>query len=123
ELDPNNANAYNALGYTYADQNRMLDEAEDLLEQALALDPDNPYILDSVGWYLFRTGDLEAAVEYLERSYQQLPSADVAAHLGEALWVSNRSDEARKIWREGKAQDPENETLLKTLERLGVTLQ
>src|SRR3546814_18194897 len=63
-----NANAYNALGYTYADQNRLLDEAEDLLERALDLDPDNPYILDSVGWYLFRVGDYEAAIEYLERS-------------------------------------------------------
>ncbi|MDS1140569.1 tetratricopeptide repeat protein [Pusillimonas sp. SM2304] len=123
ELDPNNANAYNALGYTYADQNRLLDEAEGLLERALELDPDNPFILDSVGWYLFRTGDLEAAIEYLERSYRQLPSADVAAHLGEALWASQRHDEARSIWREGKLQDPDNETLLKTLKRLGVTLK
>src|SRR3546814_12187439 len=86
-----NANAYNALGYTYADQNRLLDEAEDLLERALDLDPDNPYILDSVGWYLFRVGDYEAAIEYLERSYRQLPSAVVAAHLGEVLWADRKS--------------------------------
>src|SRR5690606_11440492 len=94
ELDPDNANAYNSLGYTYADQNRNLDEAQDLLERALDLDPDNPYILDSVGWYLYRTGDFEAAIEYLERSYKQMPSADVAAHLGEVLWVTDRRDEA-----------------------------
>lgn len=123
ELDPNNANAYNALGYTYADQDRLLDEAEDLLERALELDPDNPYILDSIGWYLYRRGDYEAAIEYLERSYAQLPSAEVAAHLGEVLWASERPDEARKVWQEGKAQDPDNETLLKTLKRLGVALQ
>ena len=123
ELDPNNANAYNSLGYTYADQNRKLDEAQDLLERALELDPDNPYILDSVGWYLFRTGDNEAAIEYLERSYQQLPTADVAAHLGEVLWASKRGDEAKRIWREGMKQDAENETLVKTLQRLGVDLE
>lgn len=123
ELDPNNANAYNSLGYTYADQNRLLDEAQNLLERALDLDPDNPYILDSVGWYLYRTNDYEAAIEYLQRSYDQLPTADVAAHLGEVLWVAKRNDEARAIWQAGMAKDPENETLLKTLRRLGVTLK
>lgn len=121
-LDPNNANAYNSLGYTYADQNRWLDEAEDLLERALELDPTNPYILDSVGWYLFRTGDNEAAIEYLQRSFEQLPTADVAAHLGEVLWVSQRHDEARRIWTVGLQKEPENDTLKKTLKRLGVKL-
>lgn len=123
ELDPSNANAYNSLGYTYADQNRMLDEAQNLLERALDLEPDNPYILDSVGWYLYRTGDYEASIEYLQRSYSQLPSADVAAHLGEVLWFSKRNEQALGIWREGLAKDPDNETLLKTLRRLGVTLK
>ncbi|WP_353153787.1 tetratricopeptide repeat protein [Pollutimonas bauzanensis] len=123
ELAPNNANAYNSLGYTYADQNRLLDEAQNLLERALEIEPDNPYILDSVGWYLYRTGDYEAAIEYLRRSYDQLPTADVAAHLGEVLWVSKRQDEAMTIWKQGMAKDPENETLLKTLRRLGVTLK
>ena len=123
ELDPDNANAYNALGYTYADQNRQLDEAQDLLERALDLEPNNPYILDSVGWYFFRTGDNEAAIEYLERSYRQLPSADVAAHLGEVLWIDQQHGKARKIWREGLEREPENETLLETLERLGVSLK
>src|SRR5690606_16741028 len=92
ELRPDHANAYNALGYTYADQNRRMDEAQDLLERAMELEPDNPYILDSVGWYLFRVGDLQAALEYLQRSYERLPEADVAAHLGEVLWVKGRRD-------------------------------
>jgi tetratricopeptide (TPR) repeat protein len=110
------------LGYTYADQNRRLDEAEDLLERALELDPNNPYILDSVGWYLFRTGDNEAAIEYLQRSFEQLPTADVAAHLGEVLWVSKRNDEALRVWKTGLEKEPGNETLMRTLKRLGVKL-
>lgn len=122
-LDPDNANAYNSLGYTYADQNRNLDEAQDLLERALDLDPDSPYILDSVGWYLYRTKDYEAAIEYLERSYGMMPTAEVAAHLGEVLWVVDRREEALKIWREGHDKEPDNEILMKTLQRLGVSLQ
>lgn len=122
ELAPDNANAYNALGYTYADQNRELDEAQNLLERALELEPDNPYILDSVGWYFYRINDLEAAIEYLQRSYSQMRNAEVAAHLGEVLWAAGRRDEALRIWREGFADEPENETLIKTLQRFGVTL-
>lgn len=122
-LSPDNANAYNSLGYTYADQNRNLDEAQDLLEHALDLEPSNPYILDSVGWYFYRTGDLQAALEYLQRSYTQLPEADVAAHLGEVLWVSGNKAEARRVWRIALDKDPENETLLKTLKRLGIILK
>ena len=122
DLDPNNANAYNSLGYTYADQNRRLDEAEDLLERALELDPNNPYILDSVGWYLFRTGDYEAGIEYLQRSFEQLPTADVAAHLGEVLWINKRNEDALRVWKIGLEKEPQNETLKKTLKRLGVKL-
>jgi tetratricopeptide (TPR) repeat protein len=123
ELDPDNANAYNSLGYTYVEQNRNLDEARGLLERALDLEPDNPYILDSVGWYLFRIQDYQGALEYLRRSYDRMPAADVAAHLGETLWMLKRPDEARRIWAEGQKNDPGNETLRKTLERLGVKLK
>lgn len=122
ELDPDNANAYNSLGYTFADQNRNLDEAQGLLERALDIEPDNPYILDSVGWYLFRVKDYEAALEYLRRSYDQLPAADVAAHLGEVLWTLGRKNEARAIWAEGHRQDPDSEALAQTLKRLKVEL-
>jgi tetratricopeptide (TPR) repeat protein len=122
ELDPDNANAYNSLGYTYADQNTHLDEAQDLLERALQLEPENPFILDSVGWYLYRTGDNKAALDYLRQSYALMPAADVAAHLGEVLWKLKRHDEARKIWRAGLKKDSKNDTLLKTLKRLNVKL-
>src|SRR3546814_19477487 len=101
ELDPDNANAYNSLGYTYADQNTQLDEARDLLDHALELEPNNPFILDSMGWYLYRVDDLQGALDYLQRSYRQLPSADVAAHLGEVLWKMKQHAKARKVWRQG----------------------
>lgn len=122
ELDPNNANALNSLGYTFADQNVRLDEARDLLNRALQLEPDNPYILDSVGWYYYRAGDLRAAQQYLERSYQLLPAADVAAHLGEVLWKQGDRKGAERIWREALAKEPDNEVLNKTLRRLGAKL-
>ena len=122
EIAPHNANAYNSLGYTFADRNTNLDEAEELLEQALELEPDNPYILDSVGWYLYRTGDYVGAVEYLRRSWHQLPSGEVAAHLGEVLWMMQRKDEARDVWKEGLEQEPDNEVLHKTIKRFGVRL-
>ena len=122
EIDPDNANAYNSLGYTYVEQNRNLDEARGLLERALEIDPDNAYILDSVGWYLFRIQDYQGALEYLRRSYDQLPAADVAAHLGETLWALGRQEEARRIWAEGRKADPDSAALRETLERLGVEL-
>ena len=123
ELAPDNANAYNSLGYTFADRNINLDEAEELLERALELEPDNPYILDSVGWYLYRTGDYVGALEYLRRSWHQLPSGEVAAHLGEVLWMMQRKNEARDVWRDGLKEEPENEVLLKTLKRFNVRLK
>lgn len=122
ELEPDNANAYNALGYTFADHNRDLDEAEELLDHALQLEPSNPYILDSVGWYFYRRGDLEAAIEYLERSYRKMPSAEVAAHLGEVLWTNNDPEAAQRIWEKGHEQEPDNQTLQETLKRFGVSL-
>ncbi|TAM84397.1 MAG: tetratricopeptide repeat protein, partial [Candidimonas sp.] len=123
ELDPNDADAYNSLGYTYADRDENLDEARDLLDRALELDPDNPFIQDSMGWYLYRVNDLRGALDYLERSYRKLPTADVAAHLGEVLWKLDRRDEARKIWREGFQKDPHNDVLVKTLKRFQVSFQ
>lgn len=120
ELNPDDADAYNSLGYTYADQDRNLEQAQDLLERALDLEPDNPFILDSVGWYLYRIKDYEAALEYLWRSYRALPAADVAAHLGEVLWVSGRQDEARRIWQGALDKDSDSEILQETLKRLQV---
>jgi tetratricopeptide (TPR) repeat protein len=123
QLDPQNADAYNSLGYTYADQNEHLDEARDLLDHALELDPDNPFIMDSMGWYLYRVDDLAGSLDYLQRAYRKLPTPDVAAHLGEVLWKLKRHDDARKVWEEGFRKDPHDEDLLKTLKRFGVSFK
>lgn len=120
ELKPDDANAYNSLGYTFVDQDTRLDEARELLERALELEPDNPYILDSVGWYFYRVNDYDSALEYLERSYELLPAAEVAAHLGEVLWRLGRHDEARRVWREAYAKEADSEVLNKTMKRFGV---
>lgn len=120
DLQPHNANAYNALGYTFVDQNENLDEAQGLLEQALELEPNNPYILDSVGWYFYRIGDYQAALEYLVRSYELLPDAEVAAHLGEVLWAKGRQDEAREVWLKALKPENPNYKLLRTMQQFGV---
>ncbi len=121
-LAPDHANAYNSLGYTYVNQNRRLDEAHELLERALELEPDNPYILDSVGWYFYRIADYEAAVDYLQRAFRALPQAEVGAHLGEAYWMRGQRNKALEVWRQAHEDDAENETLMETLKRLGVSL-
>lgn len=121
DLQPHNANAYNALGYTFVDQNENLDEAQGLLEQALELEPNNPYILDSVGWYFYRIGDYQAALEYLVRAYELLPDAEVAAHLGEVLWAKGRQNEARDVWLKALKPENPNYKLLRTMQQFGVS--
>ncbi|HLT28250.1 MAG TPA: tetratricopeptide repeat protein [Zeimonas sp.] len=117
-LRPDYAHAYNALGYTLADRGLRLEEAQALIEKALELSPEDGQILDSMGWVLFRRGQTEQAIEYLEKAWQLLPDAEIGAHLGEALWHAGRADEARRIWSEAAANDPENRVLKETVARL-----
>ncbi|RLQ21395.1 tetratricopeptide repeat protein [Seongchinamella sediminis] len=118
--DPNNATALNALGYTLADQTSRFDEAYKLISRALELEPDEPAILDSMGWVLYRQGKYESAIEYLTRAYAAFPDPEVAAHLGEVLWVSGNTEKARQVWRGALLKDPQHPVLRETLERLGV---
>lgn len=122
QAKPEHAHAYNALGYTFADRNIRLDEAQELLTKALKLAPDDPHILDSVGWLEFRRGRFDAAVDYLQRAYAMRLEPDIAAHLGEVFWSSGRRDDALRVWREARARQPDNETLRETLTRLNVQL-
>ena len=116
--EPKHIDALNALGYILADQTDRYQEALGYIRQALALNPDAPAILDSMGWVQFRLGNLPDALRYLRQAYEQLPDAEVAAHLGEILWVQGEKEEARKIWREALLRQPENDYLMKTMKRL-----
>ncbi len=117
ELDPENPYALNALGYTLADFDRDLEEAQGLIARALEQKPENAAILDSKGWVLYRQGDLRAAHDYLERAYQTEPDAEIGAHLGEVLWELGKQDKAREIWADAWGRDPEHRVLKETLER------
>lgn len=120
ELAPNSQHAYNALGYSFADRNVRLDEAMTLIEKANQIAPDDPFILDSLGWVKFRLSKLDEAEQDLRRAYQLRPDAEIAVHLGEVLWKKGQKDGARKVWQEAHQKDPENLTLKETLERLNV---
>lgn len=118
EKSPNYHNAYNALGFAFADRNIRLPEAKQLILKAMALSPDDPFITDSMGWVEFRLGNLTAALLHLQKAYELRQDAEIAAHLGEVLWKLKRADEARRIWQEGLKLAPDNETLKDTLQRL-----
>ncbi|MEQ1683269.1 MAG: tetratricopeptide repeat protein [Burkholderiaceae bacterium] len=121
-LKPDHQHAYNALGYSLAERNVRLPEARTLIKKALDLSPGEPSITDSLGWVEYRLGNREEAVRLLRDAYRGQPDAEIAAHLGEVLWVSGQKEEARKIWREGRGKDAANEVLRETLARLRVDL-
>jgi tetratricopeptide (TPR) repeat protein len=118
QLKPDHAHAYNALGYSFADRNTRLPEARKLIEKALELAPEDYFIMDSLGWVLYREGDLKGAARELRRAYGGRPDAEIGAHLGEVLWMLGERAEARRIWDEALKAGPENETLQKTIKRL-----
>ena len=120
ERHPDYYHAFNALGYSLADRNERLEEARELILKALAASPHDAHILDSLGWVEFRMGNKEEALRILRDAYQRMPDAEIAAHLGEVLWTLNQREDALVIWREGLLLDPENTTLVETLQRLQV---
>jgi tetratricopeptide (TPR) repeat protein len=119
-LKPDHHHAYNALGYSLADRNVRLTEAKQLIEQALKLAPGESFIVDSLGWVEFRLGNLAEAVKLLRQAYTGRPDAEIAAHLGEALWASGAQDEARLVFGQGLQREPDNEALRDTMKRLQV---
>jgi len=118
KLKPDFAHAYNALGYTLADRTTRIAEALELLEKALKLEPDDAFIQDSMGWALFKAKRYAEAVDFLRRAHAARPDPEIAAHLGEALWMNGEKDEARRIWRGSLQSHPENESLRETTSRL-----
>jgi tetratricopeptide (TPR) repeat protein len=117
KLRPDHAHAYNALGYTFADRNERIEEAHSLIGQALKLSPDDPFIMDSMGWVLYRMGRHQESLDYLQRAYKQRPDPEIAAHLGEVLWASGQRDAAMKLWTASLKEHPRNEVLQSTVKR------
>ena len=116
-LQPERAHAYNALGYSFADRNINLDEARTLIDKAHSLSPDDPAILDSMGWIAFRQARLTEAEGYLRRAIEKFQDGEIAAHLGEVLWAQGRKDDARAVWQKQLAAQPDSDILKKTMAR------
>ena len=110
-LQPDNGYALNALGYFLADRNERLDEAEEYLTRALELLPDDAAVIDSVGWLYYRQMRYEESIELLRRAHELFPDPEIAAHLGEVLWVSGDQDSASKVWEEALREDPDDDLL------------
>ena len=120
QLKPESQNAYNALGYSFADRKIRLDEARTLIQKAVQLAPEDPFIADSLGWVEFRLGNTAEAIRILEAAYKTRPDPEIGAHFGEVLWTVGQKDRAVTIWKEALLSDSENETLQETLKRLRV---
>ena len=121
-LRPDHHHAHNALGFSLADRGLRLPEAKALIEHALELAPGEPFITDSLGWVEYRMGNRVEAIKQLTRAYNSRPDPEIAAHLGEVLWVDGQRDEARRILREGTSRDQGNDVLRETVARLKVDL-
>ena len=113
-IQPNHAHAYNALGYSLLERKERIPEAVELVEKALQLAPDDAAIMDSVGWGYYHSGKLDESVKLLRRAFAGNPDPEVAAHLGEVLWVRGDKEEARKVWQDSLKTNPGN-TLLQTV--------
>ncbi len=118
ELKPTNAHALNALGYTLVDRTTRVAEGLALVERALVLAPDDPFILDSVGWANFRMGNLDEAERHLRRAMDQRPDPEIAAHLGEVLWAKGDRARAQDVWQSQLKTTPDNAVLQETVRRL-----
>ena len=116
--DPDNADALNALGYTLADKTDRLEEALGYIQRALELKPSAPAVLDSMGWVLYRLGDHAGALRYLRQAFGKMADGEIAAHLGEVLWVTGEREEAQRVWREALERDPDSRPLKEAIERL-----
>jgi tetratricopeptide (TPR) repeat protein len=118
QLDPGNADALNALGYTLADQTDRHEEAYSLITRALIIKPEEAAFLDSMGWVLYRLERLSEAIDYLQRAYQLFPNDEVAAHLGEVLWKDGQRSKAKKVWKKALELTPESPFLVDILKRI-----
>ena len=120
QYDPANASALNALGYILTENTDRYAEAYEYIKHALELQPNDPATIDSMGWVQYHLGNLDIALRYLRRAMELYPDHEIAAHLGEVLWASGMTEDARDIWRQGLALQPDSQYILETLERLQI---
>ncbi|HEY7884286.1 MAG TPA: tetratricopeptide repeat protein, partial [Cellvibrionaceae bacterium] len=118
--DPNNATALNALGYILADKTDRYEEAYGYIERALEQQPDDPATIDSMGWVHFKLGNYNQALLYLRRAMDLYPDHEIAAHLGEVLWITGEREQARNVWRTGLELKADSHHILETMKRLGI---
>lgn len=116
--EPDNANALNALGYTLADRTERLEEALKYIKRAAELVPDDPAILDSLGWVSYRLGNMNEAVKWLRMAFEKLEDAEIAAHYGEVLWMTDQRQEAERVWQVGREANAKHPVLIETINRL-----
>jgi len=117
QLKPGHAHAHNALGYSFAENGNRLPEALKLIERAIKLSPGDPYIIDSLGWVHYQMGNLNKGISYLKQAFQIKSDPEIAAHLGEALWVQGTEEDAKKVWRSTIRDYPDNEVLLNIMKK------
>ncbi len=118
--EPANAQVLNALGYTLADRTNRYEEALTYIQRALELEPDDAAVVDSMGWVLYRMGNYQQAIEHLRRAAQLSQDPEIAAHLGEVLWVSGDKDGALKIWEKSLKDNPDDKILMDIMKRFGL---
>ena len=118
ELKPGDATALNALGYTLANRTERLDEAEEFILAAYDQRPNDAAIIDSLGWLRFRQGRPDEALPYLQQAWEMFPDQEVAAHLGEVLWVLGQQAEARKLWKKALKAQPDSRAIPEVVLRL-----
>ncbi|MCP3674954.1 MAG: tetratricopeptide repeat protein [Gammaproteobacteria bacterium] len=120
EIDPEHNDAINALGYTLADANIKLAEAQSLIEKAYSNNPDSAAIIDSMGWVLYRLGKLSESTNYLKKAFEIESSAEIASHLGEVFWKMGENDSAKEILRTAITKSPENKALKRIIKQLNI---
>lgn len=115
--EPKNAQALNALGYTLIDKTQRIEEGLEYVKQALKLEPDDPAIHDSMGWAYYRLGQYDEALKYLKRAFEKLKDAEIAAHLGEVLWVAGEHEAAQEVWNAALQHTPNDDLLLNVMQK------
>jgi tetratricopeptide (TPR) repeat protein len=115
--DPDNVRTKNALGYTLADKTDRYEEALVYITSAYEKTPDDPAVIDSMGWVQYRLGNLDIARQYLEQAWEMTSDSEIGAHLGEVMWQQGDYEAARKVWEKASESSPDNAVLQDTLKR------